>query len=162
MPNRSSIAALLTLAVAGLTGSASLAQTTADKHLQAVARKALHYSDPYHLQPWQRAGYQRALKSCRTARVFVTQYYPSEGYDSRHTASGAPVSLRVAAANRLRQGSFLWIVKPPHLRQVLDTGSHRNDRVADRRGCFAWVDLWCPRPGWRGMDTMVTEAVIIP
>jgi hypothetical protein len=114
------------------------------------------------LKPWQQVAYELAAKGKHHhLRLWVTQYWPGEGRDSRHTASGAPVSLRVAAANRIPRGSYVWIANPPHMRQVLDCGAHSNDRCADRNGCDAWIDLWVPRAGWHGLDTMTTEAVVL-
>lgn len=129
--------------------------------LQACARKALSPGDPYHLKPWQRKGYTQALGTHRHVRLWLTQFYPSEGRDSRHTCSGAPVSLRVMAANRMPIGSYVWVAEPARLRQVLDRGSHRNDRIADRHGCYAWGDEWIPCCHWRGLDTRIVDAVLI-
>lgn len=166
------VACLLTAPKSAKSAPAGASPTTAKKHaqgkpslpsepLQRCAARALR-GDFGKLAPWQREGYTQALKSHRHVKLWLTQYYPSEGPDSRCTASGVPVSLRVASANLIPRYSFVWTEQPARLRQVLDTGARRNDRIAKRRGCYAWMDEWIPRKCWRGHDTRIGAAVLIP
>ena len=113
------------------------------------------------LKEWQKAGYATGLKRHRLTRLFVTCYGPQEGSQGRYTASGLPVGLRVCAADSLPMYSFVWLPRPAQLRQVLDRGSRRNDRIARGHGAECWVDCWLPRPHWRGMDTCTTDAYVI-
>ena len=108
------------------------------------------------LKPWQRAAYQRGLRSCHSARVMLTTYGPWD--PGRYKGSVAS-----AAANELSQGTVIWIPSPAHLRAISTTGSHRNDRRARARGCQFWIDLWTPYVGWRGLgnDTWSRHIVIV-
>jgi len=99
--------------------------------------------------------------SIRQTTAWVTQYYPAEGYArGEETASGYGCSERVAAATALPLFSFVWI-EQVGIRQVLDTGSRRNDVIARRKGAEMWVDIWVERPGDFGFDSGVMEATII-
>lgn len=134
------------------------------------------------LQEWQRRGYQIGLEAGTLQKTaWVTTYYPQEGFTTKsRTASGYPCSLRVCAANLEDQYTFVWFPNPCHLRQVLDTGAHFNDRIARApkgtpvhvsyrgrewtaygKGADLWLDLWVPRPGWRGVDTMTVDVLVI-
>ncbi|HOQ98187.1 MAG TPA: hypothetical protein PLJ35_05145 [Anaerolineae bacterium] len=130
--------------------------------LQRCATKALagHFGK---LAPWQAAGYTLALGGKTSVKLaWITTYYPQEGFwRGKGCRWGIGTSERVAAANLLPAKTYLWITNPPHLRQVWDTGAKWNDRVARRKGADLWVDLWVPRPGWRGLDTRVAEVVVL-
>jgi hypothetical protein len=126
------------------------------------ATKALR-GDFGKLAEWQRKGYTMALTGQHNVkRAWLTTYYPQEGFARGQGCRwGIGTSERVAAANRLPARTYLWISNPPHLRQIWDTGAHSNDHVAERRGADLWVDLWVPRPGWKGLDTRVTPVVVL-
>lgn len=126
---------------------AHAADLPADPALRC-ATKALR-GDYGPLQEWQRVGYTQFLTHGPTwRRVWGTTYYPAEGFRRGQVCRwwGAGCSERVVAANRLPARSWVWCAEAG-LRQVLDTGSPRNDRVADRRGLDLWVDWWEPRRG---------------
>jgi len=99
------------------------------------------------LAPWQREAYTLGLERGVTVKgkAFVTAYYPWEGRSGRVDCKGNPCTKRTAAANRLPYGTYVWVADPCGMRQVLDRGARSNDRVADRRGCDLWVDLWMTR-----------------
>ncbi len=125
------------------------------------------------LQAWQRQGYKRGLNGAWSARVWLTQFYPSEGFPEgaicRWSHLGTKLegrevraSLRVAASNTLKPLSWVWIADPCHIRQVWDTGAKSNDARARRQGAKWWVDLWVPHKGWKGLDdSQVREVVCI-
>ena len=108
---------------------------------------------------WRMQAYQRGLREGVTVRghVWLTAYYPWEGHDGRVDCKGNHCTLRTAAANRLPYGSYIWVAEPCQMRQVLDRGSERNDRIADRRGCSLWADLWMTQR----MGTHITEYATI-
>ena len=112
---------------------------------QATARAALagHYGK---LAPWQVAGYTLILdrKPIAQGHLLLTHYYPWEP-DGKIDCRGRLCTLRTAACNRLPQGTFIW-TDAEGLREVRDTGSHRNDTVAARAGKL-WADYWWPK--WR-------------
>lgn len=123
---------------------------TAEESLLACATKALSPADPWHLRPWQRAGYKAVVAGkYRLTRADVTVFGPWEG-QTMATASGARCSLATLACNRLPMGTVVWVY-PGHLRRVQDTGAHRNDHVADRHGSEFWCDIWTPSRRWRGL-----------
>jgi hypothetical protein len=121
------------------------------------------------LTNWQRDAYERGLLAHHSLRADLTVYGPFDPQRytrAKHGASGRHCSEQMAAANRLRQGTAVWISFPPHLRQVQDTGAHWNDTVArapqfqdifaggrwrQGAGCDLWMDLWIPRLGWHGL-----------
>lgn len=124
---------------------------TPRSYLLAVAHRALAPNDPWHLKPWQRSGYQKiAAGKFRLTRVDQTCYGSWEG-QTLATASGARCSTKTLACNRLTMGTmvFIW---PGHLRVVQDTGSHKNDRVADRHGSEFWVDVFTPSRVWKDLS----------
>lgn len=115
------------------------------------------------LEEWQRVGYEQALRhGVVWAEAWVTQYYPQEGHHrGDETRWGYPVDERCAAANELPGFSFVWSNRFG-LRQVLDTGADRNDRVARSRwGAEHWVDIWVPRPGTYGFICEVMPVAAI-
>jgi len=135
----------------------------ADPFRRCAAKALAGHFGP--LQPWQERGYRNGLREWRQVTVWQTCYYPSEGFRrGKATASGIGVSERVAAANKLPRGSYIWLPNPPHLRQVLDTGAKRNDTVARRRGAALWIDLWIPHLGWHGLrnDCYIRQVTVIP
>lgn len=111
------------------------------------------------LQPWQREAYTLGLKRGVTVRgrAWVTAYYPWEGRSGRVDCRGNRCTPRTAAANRLPYGTYVWVANPCGLRQVLDRGARSNDRIADRRGCDLWVDLWM----MRRLETRVTQYAVV-
>ena len=111
------------------------------------------------LPDWKREAYARGLLAGVTVRgkVFLTAYYPWEGRDGRIDSRGNPCTPRTAAANLIPRGSYVWIENPCQMRQVLDCGAKSNDRVARRRGCDLWVDLWMTRR----MGTRVTRYAVV-
>jgi hypothetical protein len=115
------------------------------------------------LAPWQSIGYNMALSGNHKIKsAWITTYYPQEGFwRGKGCRWGIGTSERVAAANLLPAKTFVWISNPPHLRQVWDTGSKRNDRVARSKQASLWIDLWVPFPGWKGLDTRVSEVFIL-
>jgi len=111
---------------------------------------------------WKLRAYKRGLEQgIRVAGVaWVTHYTPGEGfYSGKQTASGAPVSKRVAAANEIPMGSYVWIY-PGEMRQVLDRGAKRNDRVARHKGADLWIDLWTDNERLRNATDFRLYAVI--
>lgn len=138
--------ALMAIAVAGAFafGNGRLPEDPARR----CAAKALR-GDYGPLAAWQKQGYAALLRGKPTyRRAWVTTYFPEEGFprgaECRWWSAGC--SERVAAANKISPYAWVWI-SPGHLRQVLDTGSLRNDVVAQRKGAALWVDLWEPKRG---------------
>ena len=125
---------------------------------QRCAMRALR-GDFGPLKPWQEEAYRLGLERgvMVQGRVFLTAYYPWEGRSGRVDCRGNPCSPRTAAANRLPYGSYVWVANPCGVRQVLDRGARSNDRIADRRGCDLWLDLWMTRR----MGTRVTVYAVI-
>lgn len=111
------------------------------------------------LKPWQEEAYRLGLERgvMVQGRVWLTAYYPWEGRSGRVDCRGNPCSPRTVAANRLPYGSYIWVASPCGVRQVLDRGARSNDRIADRRGCDLWLDLWMTRR----MGTRVTVYAVI-
>ena len=100
------------------------------------------------LKPWQATGYRLGLKrgtTCSTY-VWITHYSADEGRDGRIDNKGNACTRRTAAANEIPRGSYVWIEDAGELRQILDSGSRRNDRIGrgkDRRvRTPGWVDVW--------------------
>ena len=129
---------------------------------QRCATKAVR-GDYGRLAYWQRVGYEEGLRrgaTC-TTRVWATQFFPAEGYDyGEETRSGYGCSLRVAAATAIPLYSFVWTGRTG-IRQVLDTGSPRNDRVARGKGARMWIDFWVWHEGDYGFVTRVMPAAVI-
>ncbi len=93
------------------------------------------------LAPWQARGYKAGLakgSTCSRA-ITLTAYYGTEA-SGRIDAHGTRCSTRTCASNRLPQYSYVWTTRSG-LRQVLDTGSRRNDLKASGLG-GTWVDVW--------------------
>ncbi|MEA3400768.1 MAG: hypothetical protein U9R79_05915 [Armatimonadota bacterium] len=132
----------------------------ADPCLRA-ATKALR-GDYGQLQEWQRVGYQQALRhGVVWADAWVTVYYPQEGHrPGDRTRWGWPVDERCAAANELPGYAFVWC-NASGIRQVLDTGADRNDRVARRKGAEHWVDFWVPYPTALGFCSAIVHVAAI-
>ena len=110
---------------------------------QVTARKAL--SGAYGiLQPFQRQGYTliRDRGTTVQGKAFVTHYWAAEGRDGQVDRYGNRCTLRTAAANLLPRKAYVWISNPAQLRQVLDRGAARNDRVARGKHCQLWIDVW--------------------
>jgi len=125
------------------------------------AVKALR-GDYGELAEWQERGYIAAI-SCGVdwRRAWATQYYPSEGFPRGQACStGYPVDERVAAANELPAYAWVWS-NTTGLRQVLDCGARRNDRVARRKGADLWIDFWVPRAGEWGWETKIIDVAVI-
>jgi len=118
-----------------------------DDPLRRCAVKALR-GDYGALADWQREGYDGALHGdVRRVRAWVTTYFPEEGFPrGQATRYGQGVDERCVAANLLPAYSWVWHPRVG-LRQVLDTGARRNDRVARRKGAELWIDFWEPRRG---------------
>jgi hypothetical protein len=114
------------------------------------------------LQTWQERGYIKFLDEGGVKKTaWVTQYYPSEGFPrGQGTRWGVGVNERVIAANELPASSWVIILNVG-IRQVLDTGANSNDSVARKKGADHWLDLWVPKSGMYGFNTMTTEAVAI-
>ncbi len=132
--------------------------------LQRCAAKVERGDFDATLKPWQRDAYRLAVERGATVsgQAWVTCYGPNEGRQGRVTASGTPVSNRVAAANKIKRGSYVWIAQTrgggATMRQILDCGSKRNDRIARDKGARLWIDLWVPRAdSW---STVTDYAVI--
>jgi hypothetical protein len=154
----------LTLLIAATT--AAPAQTTETTPLpscpaQRAAVKAMR-GDFGPLAEWQRVAYRLAYDSaCKPLTAWLTQYYPSEGYDRGETcASGYGCSERVAAATSLPLYSLIYI-PGVGVRQVLDTGASFNDPVARRKGADLWVDVWVAQVGDFGFVTDIREIYVI-
>lgn len=177
-------ATLLAAALAAHASPESSRREKVSELFVLCANKALA-GDFGKLADWQRKGYEAGLCRHRVKMCFLTQYYPQENKAFRRKKDGgnccrwwdAGCSERVIAANRLPAYSFVWIARPAMMRQVLDTGAAYNDRVARAdpaewvtfpgggawgKGADLWADLWVPRPGWRGLDTMTCNVVTIP
>jgi len=118
-----------------------------DEPLQRCATKALSgwFGE---LEDWQREGYERALQGdVRQVRAWVTTYFPEEGFPRGQTTRyGHGVDERCVAANLLPAYTWVWHPRTG-IRQVLDTGARRNDRVARRKGADLWLDFWEPVRG---------------
>ncbi len=118
---------------------------------QRCAYKAVIKQEFGALQPWQHYAYTQGLQQGITVdgKAWLTVYGPWEGRQGRITASGAQCSPRVAAANGVRMGWFIWLQSTPNggaeIRQVLDCGAKRNDAIARAKGANLWADLWHPR-----------------
>jgi hypothetical protein len=130
-----------------------LAMQFPDDPFQRTATRALQ-GDFGVLKPWQREAYTLGLERGVTVKgkVFLTVFYPWEGRSGCLDCKGNPCTSRTAASNRLPYGTYIWVANPCGVRQVLDRGARSNDRVADRRGCDLWIDLWMTRR----METRVT------
>lgn len=115
------------------------------------------------LKPWQAEAYRLLAEGKgKRVHVFYTEFGEFEGImRGSETHSGSGCSEKVAAANRLPEGSFIWVRFPKgwEVREVLDTGAHWNDDVADRNGASLWVDYWRVRE--TPYDATVREAIII-
>ncbi len=141
---------LRTVAAIGLAASAlALARAAVGDALpadpfQRCATKALR-GDYGKLKNWQRAAYKRGLDAGVTAdhRFVVTAYLGTEGRSGRIDSRGNRCTMRTAASNRVKRGSYVWTPRWG-IRQVLDCGAKSNDRKADRMGCDSWLDLWFP------------------
>ena len=96
---------------------------------------------------WKLNAYRRGLEQGITVKgtALVTWYGPPEK-DAIHDAHGKRCTMRTAANNQYPQYAYLWI-DGPHctMRQIRDTGSWENVRVAKRRGRSTWVDIWHTR-----------------
>ena len=113
---------------------------------QRVAEKAVsgHFGE---LKWWQAVGYKKLLNSePEEMLAWVTCYSHLDPGCNRTTASGMPVSGRVAAMLDQPWGTFVLIHLPKgfELRQVYDTGSRRNRWRARRKGAEVWVDRYLP------------------
>jgi hypothetical protein len=131
----------LLAALAAVLALAGPVQALPQDPFQRCAVKALR-GDYGRLHPWQAKGYRRGLSQGATASrvVWLTAYYASEGRDGRIDNHGNPCTYRTAAANEVPRGSYIWTRYG--LRQVLDSGAHRNDGIARRKGAEFWVDYW--------------------
>lgn len=158
------MAGLVALTLAGIVTSPAVAADgdACREQFRQCATKALR-GDFGRLKPWQRRAYERGLtRGVTTARVWMTTYFPSEGYArGEGCAYGYGCSEEVAAANALPAHTVVWVAKPAHLRVVGDTGARGNDRAARRRGGAWWLDLWVPRRGWRGVPDSSIAAVAV-
>ena len=103
------------------------------------------------LKPWQAKGYSLGLKrgvTCSTY-VWLTHYSADEGRDGRIDNKGNACTRRTAAANEIPRGSYVWIEAAGELRQILDSGARRNDRIGRRKDrrvrTPGWVDVWYRR-----------------
>jgi len=118
--------------------------------LQACAQKAL-CGDYGQLEPWQQEAYESTVERNVTAQglAWVTVYCPPWFPRGKKTRSGFGCSEKVAAANRIAQGKWVWVQDSPAggatVRQILDTGSQANYRRARLRGADLWIDIWHPR-----------------
>ncbi len=111
------------------------------------------------------AAYRRGLEQGKRVKgnVFLTCYWDAEGRDSRWDCRGRRCGDLHLAANRLPLDTWVWVQWPllatdkhtgkqyiigykSQMRQVLDRGAKRNDRVADRKGCDLWIDRHTSRP----------------
>lgn len=139
------ITAVLGLAVslACLCRFAAAATDLPNDPFQRTATKALR-GDFGKLHEWQRTGYAHGLKvGVTTGHKFCVTAYLGTEPDGRVDSRGNRCTLRTAASNRVRRGSFVWTERWG-IRQVLDRGAASNDRKADRAGCDSWLDLWFP------------------
>jgi hypothetical protein len=100
------------------------------------------------LSSWQREGYTLILQRGATVQgtAWVTHYWAAEGPDGRVDCYGNRCTLRTAAANLLPRKAYVWVSNPCQIRQVLDCGARRNDRIAQRKGADVWIDLWTAKP----------------
>ncbi len=131
---------------------------------QRCAYKAVVTQEFGPLEPWQHRAYTQGLQQGITVdgKAWLTVYGPWEGRQGRITASGAKCSPRVAAANSVRMGWFIWLQSTPNggaeIRQVLDCGAKRNDAIARAKGASLWADLWHPR---RSRWTAISNYAVI-
>ena len=131
---------------------------------QRCAYKAVIRQEFGPLEPWQHRAYTQGLQQGITVggKAWLTVYGPWEGRQGRITASGAKCSPRVAAANSVRMGWFIWLQSTPNggaeIRQVLDCGAKRNDAIARTKGASLWADLWHPR---RSRWTAISNYAVI-
>ncbi len=99
------------------------------------------------LEKWQQRGYEKLLQVEPKKRLaWVTNYsYLDAGCD-RTTASGMPVSMRVAAMLGVPFGTYVLVDLPKgyELRQVFDRGSRRNISRARSKGAVTWCDRYLP------------------
>jgi alkanesulfonate monooxygenase SsuD/methylene tetrahydromethanopterin reductase-like flavin-dependent oxidoreductase (luciferase family) len=112
---------------------------TSGVSLARVAKRAIR-GDFGKLRPWQADAYRTILKrNIRATRLcWRTDFGAWEG---QHTGCGGyHLDEYSCAANRLTQGTVIWIAGG--LRRVQDTGAHYNDGIADRKGASMWIDLW--------------------
>jgi hypothetical protein len=110
---------------------------------QRAATKALR-GDFGTLKPWQEKGYILLLASgARADRTFVLTQYNGDEPDGIWDRHDGRCTLRTAASNKVPQYAYIW-TEPSNLRQVLDTGSTRNDAKARRKAGQGaiWVDVW--------------------
>ena len=113
---------------------------------QRVAERALA-EDFGELEWWQEQGYQKLLDADPEKKLaWVTCYTAGEPGVNHTTASGMPVSLRVAAMLDVPFGSYVLIDLPKgfELRQCFDRGSRANRRRARSKGADVWVDRYIP------------------
>ena len=161
------IAIFLLLAWHTRANAADLPAVTADviamSQPQAVAHKALA-GEFGELEWWQRKGYEEIAAGAEAKRytAWVTCYSHTDPGCNRTTASGMPVSMRVAAMLDQPWGTFVLIHLPGgfELRQVYDTGSRKNRHRAqhpprDKRGRLVrqpadvWLDRYLPHRSLR-------------
>lgn len=111
---------------------------------QRCAVKALR-GDYGTLKPWQAKGYalglERSVKA--NAKVWLTVYYGNRRH-GQIDRRGRKCTMRTAAATSIAENAYVWCSPPGELRQILDTGSKRNDGRARRKGAERWVDFWYP------------------
>jgi hypothetical protein len=132
-----------------------------DSPFQQCAKKALK-GEFGKLKEWQVIGYKAGLKPGRTSNttIWLTAYYKIEGSQGKNDCKGRPCSLRTAAANTIKQDSFVWTKYG--LRQVRDRGAKSNDHVAKRKGAAHWVDYWYESPKYNQFGgSTITPCVII-
>jgi hypothetical protein len=112
---------------------------------QHVANKALN-GEYGVLKDWQFDGYTLGLARGTKAdtTVWLTCYYATEGRDGQIDRRGRKCTMRTAAATSIKENAYVWCWPPGELRQIRDTGSRRNDRVARRKGADRWIDYWYP------------------
>jgi hypothetical protein len=144
--------ALLAVAAATLSPPA-VAQPPLDPDpVQRVAALAL--SGRYGpLEPWQRVGYQKAIRNGSEARTFVlTGYGPWEGSpgsrkrrDGTIDRKGQPLHDGCLAANRLPYGSYVYLPAWGRLFVVRDCGGPNDQRREVTRHGGTWADVWLRR-----------------
>jgi len=134
-----------------------------DDPVQRVAAKVLR--GDYPAEWWQRKGYEKIAAGAQVKQrytAWVTCYSHTDPGCNRTTASGMPVSERVAAMLDQPWGTFVLIRLPGgfELRQVYDTGSRKNRHRAqhpprDKRGRLVrqpadvWLDRYLPHRSLR-------------
>lgn len=142
------------LILLSLLSPAPAPQTLPADPLQRCATRALA-GDYGHIAPWQASWYAKALVTEPTPRrVWLTQYGPWEGYagDDYHIAANPRYMV---------PGTVVWLSKPGRLSVVTNRGASSNDRIARRRGCAHWVDLWTRYRGQYGLDTTTCDAYVL-